>query len=117
MKFIISILLIALLSFALCLYLPWWSVAIAAFTVAVFIHLSPLKSFLAGFIAIFLLWTILAYIISANNDHILAHRISKLILKIDNPFLLSLVTGLIGALVAGFASLSGSYIRRLKSTV
>jgi hypothetical protein len=34
MKFIVSLLLTALLSFALCLFLPWWFIAVAAFLVA-----------------------------------------------------------------------------------
>jgi LPS O-antigen subunit length determinant protein (WzzB/FepE family) len=35
-----------------------------------------------------------------------------LILKQDNPALLVTVTALIGALVAGLAALSGSFVRR-----
>jgi CRISPR/Cas system-associated protein Cas5 (RAMP superfamily) len=32
--------------------------------------------------------------------------------KTDSPFMLIGITALIGALVAGFAALSGSYLRR-----
>lgn len=117
MKFIITILLIALLSVAACLYLPWWSIAIVAFVVAALIPQSPGKSFLSGFIALFLLWGILSFSLSAGNDHILAHRFSQLILKADSPVGLILVTALIGALVAGFAALSGSFIRKRKVSV
>lgn len=42
----------------------------------------------------------------------MAHRVSLLILKNDSPFLLVLITGLIGGIVAGFAALTGSYIYR-----
>ena len=111
MKFIFSLFLIALLSFAACLYLPWWSVAIAGFIVGLVIPLRPLLAFLSGFLAVFLLWAITSYIISNSNDHILAHKVSMLILKADNPTFLILVTGLIGGLVAGFAALSGSFLR------
>jgi len=114
MKFIISVLLIALLSFASCLYLPWWSIALVSFTVTILIHQNNLLSFLSGFVAVFLLWTILAYSISAGNSHILAHRVSSLIISVDSPFLLALISGLIGALTAGTAALAGSYVR-LKS--
>jgi hypothetical protein len=112
MKFIISILLIALLSLAVCLYLPWWTIAIVAFGVSSFIKQSPAKSFIAGFTALLLLWGSLSWYISSNNNHVLAHKVSMVILKTDNPFLLILATALIGALVAGFASLSGNYLRR-----
>ena len=56
MKFFVSLLLTALLSFAAGLYLPWWSIAIAAFIVAALIPQSAVKSFLTGFTALFLLW-------------------------------------------------------------
>ena len=112
MKFLVSIILIALLSLSVCLYLPWWSIAVVAFIVAAAIPQKPGKAFLTGFIALFLLWGALAWFISSNNDHILAHKVSVLILKNDSPGLLVIVTALIGALVAGLASLSGSFVRR-----
>lgn len=114
MKFIISLILTALLSFAACLYLPWYSIAAAAFIVAVLIPQKPGKAFLTAFIALFLLWGGLSFWISNNNGHLLAHKISLLILKMDNPYLLITVTGVIGALVAAFAALSGSYLRKTK---
>lgn len=115
MKFFISFLLTILLSFAACLFLPWWSIAIAAFLVAALIPQKPFKAFLTGFIALFLLWGALSFWISNNNDHLLAHKVSQLILKMDNPYLLIFVTAFIGALVAGFAALAGSYLRKNKA--
>ena len=114
MKFFISVILTAFLSFAACLYLPWWSIAIVAFLVAVLIPQRPGRAFLAGVVALFLLWGGLSFWLSNNNDHILAHKISMVILKVDNPWLLLLATALIGALVAGFAALSGSFLRTHK---
>ena len=115
MKFFISLILTALLSFAVCLFLPWWSIAIAAFVVAVLIPQKPFKSFLTGFISLFLLWGGLSFWISNNNDHMLAKKIFVLLLKMDNPYLLIIATALIGALVAGFAALAGSYLRKSKA--
>ncbi len=112
MKFFISIILIALLSLAACLYFPWWSIAIVAFVVAAAIPQKPGKAFLAGFTALFLLWGSLSWYISSNNQHLLAHKVSLLILKMDAPYLLITVTALIGALVAGLAALSGSFVRK-----
>lgn len=114
MKFLISTILIALFSFAICLFLPWWSIAIAAFLVAAFIHQQAWKAFVSGFVALLCLWTGLSYWASAQNDHLLAHKISMLLIKSDAPFMLALVTGFIGALIAGFAALSGSLVRRLR---
>ncbi|MDQ6890413.1 MAG: hypothetical protein M3Z56_09090, partial [Bacteroidota bacterium] len=116
MKFIISIILISLLSFAACLYFPWWSIAIVAFIVAALIPQGTGISFLTGFLALFLLWALLSFWISNNNDHILAHKVSLLILKIDSPYLLMLATALIGGIVAGLAALTASFLRKKKVT-
>lgn len=115
MKFIISLILTALLSFAACLYLPWWSIAIVAFAVAALIPQRPGRAFVTGFLALLLLWSGLSWWISNGNDHILAHKIALLILKMDSPYLLILATGLIGGLVAGFAALTGSYLRKTRA--
>ncbi|MBK7433847.1 MAG: hypothetical protein IPI66_08015 [Chitinophagaceae bacterium] len=112
MKFLISLILTALISFAACLYLPWWSIAVAAFVVAALIPQKPGKAFLSAFLALLLLWGGLSFWISNGNEHILAHKVSLLILKMDNPYLLILATGLVGALVAAFAALTGAYLRR-----
>ena len=115
MKFIASLILMAVLSFAACLYLPWWSIAVVAFIVAALIPQKPGKAFLTAFLALFLLWGGLSFWISNGNDHLLAHKMSMVILKMDNPYLLILTTALLGALVAGFAALAGSYLRKTRS--
>ena len=112
MKFIVSIILVALLSFGACIYFPWWSIAITAFIVAALIPQDPGMSFLSGFFALFLLWGILSFWISSSNDHILAHKVSLLILKIDSPYLLIFATALIGGMVAGMAAMAGSFLRK-----
>ena len=112
MKFIISLILTALLSFAACLYLPWWSIGVAAFIVAALIPQKPGRAFFTAFLALLFLWGGLSFRISYQNEHLLAHKVSMLIIKMDNPYLLILATALTGALVAGFAALTGCYLRR-----
>lgn len=112
MKFITSVILTALLSYALCLFLPWWSIAIAAFVVSAFVAQTAWHSFLSGFLSLLLFWGAFAWLISIANQHILANRISVLVFKNDNPLLLILMTALIGALVAGLAALAGSFAHR-----
>jgi len=114
MKFITSLILTALLAFAACLFLPWWSIAIAAFIVAALIPQNPGKAFITGFTALFLLWGALSFWISNNNEHLLVRKISMLVLKMDSPNVMIFITALIGALVGGFAALSGSYLRKNK---
>lgn len=112
-KFFVSLILMAGLSFAACLYLPWWSIAIVCFIVAALIKQRTWLAFLCGFLSLFLLWAGLSFWLSSNNNHVLAHKVSVLILKKDNPDLLIIITGMIGAVVAGFAAVTGSILRSM----
>lgn len=114
MKFIISSILIIFFSFLGGLFFPWWIIAIVAFIISILIYQEHFVSFICGFISLFLLWGFLSFWISLENTHILAHRVSLLIFKTDSPFLLIFVTAFIGALVAGFGALTGSYVRKEK---
>ncbi|MFT3946740.1 MAG: hypothetical protein QM763_07175 [Agriterribacter sp.] len=113
MKFIVSLILIALLSFALSLYLPWWSIAVVSFAVPLVIWQKPYLDFIAGFIALLLLWGGLAWYISASNNHLLAEKIAVLVINKNNPFTLIAITALTGASVAGFSALTGSLLRSI----
>lgn len=111
MKSFPRFILIVILSYLGGLFLAWWTVAIAAFIVAVIIPLPPFRSFMNGFIAVFLLWLALAFLADVRNDHILANRMSELILKVKSPILIGVVSAFIGGLTAGLGSLSGSFLR------
>ena len=111
MKFIVCVILTALLSFTAGLYLPWWSIGLCAFIVAVLILQQPFKAFLAGFAGVFLLWLIFSWSIDAANDQILSQKIAQIFPLGGVSFLLVLVTALVGGLVGGLAALSGSYLR------
>jgi len=114
MKFLISLTLTAILGFALGLYLDWWSIAVAAFIVAIVVQQPPGKSWLAGFLGIFLLWAVLAWWIDMKNQGILSSRVAEILPVGGSAGLLILITAFIGALVAGFGALTGSYIRKAK---
>lgn len=114
MKIIIACVLTALLAFVLGLFLPWWSIAIAAFGVAALIPQKALKAFLSGFLGVFILWGGLAWWIDINNQGILSKKIAELMQIPGRPLVLILATGLIGGLVAGVAALSGSFLRQTK---
>jgi hypothetical protein len=105
-KFIVSFIATALLAFTMGLILPWWSIAIAGFIPAFLIPQKRFTSFCAAFLAVFLFWGSIAAYISIKNDHILAHRISIFILKKDDPYLLILVTALIGGIIAGVSAVT-----------
>lgn len=110
MKFITAIILTALLGYAAPLYFAWWSFAITSLIVAIAIHQKPAKAFLAGFLALALLWGVQAAIINSANESILSERIAPL-LKLSSPAILIFLTALIGGFVSGFAALTGSFAR------
>ncbi len=111
MKFITAIILTALLAFTGGLWFAWWIIAVAAFIVALLVHQRPWKAFAAGFLGLFILWGCLAWWIDLKNEQILSGRIAEVLPLGGSSFLLIVVTGLIGALVAALAALSGSYLR------
>ena len=113
MKFITAIILTALLAFisGLLSFSPWWGFAITSLLVAVLVHQKAGKAFLAGFLGIFLLWAGLAWWIDMKNNGILSHKIAQILPLSGNSLLLIIITGIVGGLVAGFAAMSGSYLR------
>ncbi len=113
MKFIISLLLTAIFAFALGLYLDWWSIAIAAFVVAVCIPQRPWKALLSGGLAIALLWGGYSFFLNKRNDGLLATKIASVLPLGGSRLFLILLTAIIGGLVGGLAALSGSYVRRV----
>lgn len=110
MKFIIAILLTAALGFIAGKFLPWWSIAIVAFLVALLLQQSLGKGFLSGFLGIFLLWGALALWIDVKNNQLLSQQIAKVLPLGGSSILLVLVTALVGALVGGFAGFTGSAV-------
>src|SRR5215217_3173092 len=111
MKLFVAIILTALLSFVGGLFLPWWSIAIAAFFVALIIPQFPWKAFISGFLGVFLLWAIIAWWIDSKNQGILSSRIAQLFHVGSSGVMMIFISALIGGLIGGFAALSGSYLR------
>jgi hypothetical protein len=110
MRFLLSILLTAVLAFVAGMYLEWWSIAIVAFLVALLLPQGLGRSFLAGFLGIFLLWGVLSLWIDIKNDSLLSNKMAGLF-GLPSGILLVLITALVGALVGGFAAMSGSSLR------
>lgn len=113
MKFIVALLLTILLSFAVGLFtmLPWWSFAVCAFIVALAVHQKAWKAFLAGFLALLILWGGLAAFYDFRNGEVLSGKVA-VVLSMGSPAVLLLVTALAAGLVGGFAALTGSFLRR-----
>lgn len=111
MKFTIQIMAIALLAFILELFLPWYCIAIASFTMGYLLRSKA--NFMAGFLGIGLLWLFKAWIMDASSTTNLADKVAH-IFPLGHKGLLFLLMSVLGGLVGGFASLTGSLLRKDK---
>ncbi|MFP8489762.1 hypothetical protein ACKGJO_11800 [Gracilimonas sp. Q87] len=102
--------LIIITAFLLNLFLPWWSIAIPGLIFGYIFNKKALSSFAWGFLALFLLWGGQALYIHVANDGILSSRIAE-ILSVGSPILVVLITAILGGLVSGLATLTGSLVK------
>jgi hypothetical protein len=112
MRLLINIFLIALLSYYFQYNYQWWTMALAAFTINIFIPTTPWRSFSSGFLAVFGLWLFMAWKIDSDTNSILTSKMAQLF-SLPDSFLLILISALIGGLIAGFASVTGFFLRDL----
>ncbi|GAA4460589.1 hypothetical protein GCM10023093_03530 [Nemorincola caseinilytica] len=91
--------------------LPWWSIALVAFTVSVMAALRPGKAFLTGMCGVGLWWLIAALYRDIPNHHILSTRMAELFHLPGYGFYIAL-TVLIGALTGGMAAAAGALVNR-----
>lgn len=107
MKFVINIVLIALLTYLAQMLGPWWIIFVSAGLVGLLIQDKGFNTFAAGFIAVFVLWFLQSYLIDVANESILSSKIVELFPVVTTPIHLMLVTAFIGGLCGGFAALTG----------
>ena len=99
-----------LLAFLLSFVLPWWSIMTAALATSLFIPLKKAAVFFVPFLAILVFWSVYSFILSSGNDYTLAKRIAVLLPLGGNPYVLMLVTGIVGGLAAGITAVFGKQI-------
>ena len=106
-KNIINFIVTIIVALALSQFLPWWSVMLASFITSIRFSLKGSVVFFVPFLAISLFWIIYAFWLSSANDYILANKIAVLLPLQGNPYLLILVTGIVGGLSGGIAAVFG----------
>lgn len=115
MKFILSILLSALLTYAVGIYgqFPWWSFVLTNLLVAIAIPQKPVLAFLGGALGTGALWAGLAFGMDQANHHLLSVKVAQ-ILPLNGSYLLLIgITGLVGFLLGGLGALTGSFIKKV----
>jgi hypothetical protein len=109
MKFLIQLLAIIALAYILELFLPWYYIAVACFVMGYL--LKSKANFLAGFLAIGILWFVKAWLLDSASSSDLAERVAHIFTLPKKEFLF-FVTSVVGGLVGGFAAWSGSLLKR-----
>ena len=108
MRFIVQFVVIVVISHLLGLFLPWYGCAAVAFVAGYF--LKSRLNFLAGFLAIAVLWTFNAWLADVSSSSTLPLRTAQL-LGVQTVGLLYLLTALIGGIVGGFAAMAGAPLK------
>ena len=109
MKFLIQFVAILFSAHLLALFMPWYSIALAAFLMGYILKSNT--NFLAGFSAIATLWVFNAWLIDSASSSDLAERVAKLFM-LKYEVILFLVMAVIGGLVGGLSALTGSLLRK-----
>ncbi|HMG93510.1 MAG TPA: hypothetical protein VK589_25810 [Chryseolinea sp.] len=109
MKFLIQFVAILFSAHLLALFMPWYSIALAAFVMGFILKSNT--NFLAGFSAIATLWIFNAWLIDSASSSDLAERVAKL-LMLKYEIILFIVMAFIGGLVGGLAAVTGSLLRK-----
>lgn len=112
MRFLIHVLLIAVISAYAEWIWAWWMIAVVSFIVMGFTRTKPSESFLSGFLGVGLSWLCIALWRDNANAHILSGRMAGVFGLPGYPWFI-VVTVLIGALVGGLSALTASYARRI----
>jgi hypothetical protein len=115
MKFIISLLLTALLGYTAYLFhdaIAWWGFSLGAFLVGWIVPQKAWLSWLAGFTGMLLCWGIISWNINNDNQGLLAGKMSQLFGLAPNAMVMIVITALLGAIVGGFAALIGAFLRK-----
>ncbi|MCP9291386.1 hypothetical protein [Gracilimonas sediminicola] len=102
--------LILITAFLLNLFLPWWSIAIPGLVFGWWFNEKAGPSFVFGFVALFILWGGQALYVHFANDAILSTRIAEM-LQVGSPLVVVLITGVLGGLVSGLATLTGALVQ------
>ena len=108
MRFFLTLIFMTTLSGAAQLYFPWWVIGIVCFLIAGISGMNGISSFVTGFVAIALLWGGYALFLDWESGGIMSARMTEVFPFAGNGLQLVLVTAVIGGLVGGMASLTGS---------
>jgi hypothetical protein len=95
------------------IYFPWWSIVAYAFMLGFVFRNKVAMPFLAGFIALFLQWSLVALLRDIDNSSILSLRIAALLSLPGGNSTVVALTGLMGGVLMGSIQLTGCLFGRI----
>ena len=106
---LLLVIVIALVGYALQLFLPWWIIAVVCFIASAVKAEDVKEAFTGSFVGIALLWGILTALNKMAADNVVAHKIGEIF---HLSFALTVViTALVGGIAAGIAGTAGFLIK------
>jgi hypothetical protein len=112
MRFIIQVILTSTLSYFLQQVMPPWVVVLVAAFISWLISNTLLTAFWGGFVALSLLWMIMATMIDVYTHSVLSLKIAPL-LGLKSPIVLIVLTGFTGGILGGLGAICGQHLLRL----
>lgn len=111
MNLFVRIAIIAGLSVLAQRFLPWWSVVLVAFLVEAIFGKGKDTTFFSGFYGVAIPWMIYTGYIDTVSESILSVRILELFKLPPYGFVMVIITGFLGGLYGGFASVVGGWFK------
>jgi hypothetical protein len=115
MKLLMQMVIVLLLGWLLAQLLPWWSAALAGGLAAFAFSKKGGRSFLGGFLGIFVLWAVAALLQANATGSDLHERFAQLLPIPLSGTGLIIFAALIGGLAGGLGGLSGTALRKALS--
>lgn len=103
-----AIITIILLGLLIHQFTPWWSIVLVSALVGGIFNEHAGRSFLFGFVGVFLLWGIAAFQLDLANESILSTRMADIF-----GGNMVLITALLGGLLGGMGAMTGTLGLRL----
>lgn len=94
-------------------WLPWWTLVFPVFIISYGSSRSGIGSFLAGFLAVALLWFGMSLFIDWSSASTLSQKVAMMFQGISVA-LLRLITAVVGGLTGGFTSLTAYSLKNLR---
>ena len=102
--------LILFFSWLFTLFFPWWGVVIPTLIIGAWLLNGSITAFLIGFFGAGFAWFFQALYVHIANDGLLSSRIAEM-MGVGSPWVVLLITFLVGALAGGMGALTGYQLK------